>query len=111
MCDAQLGVLKALVADLEAGNLEALVADGRNGRLSLLEIREALSDYPGTLTPMPAEEYHRVHYYPRTHHEDTRGIAEIDLWYDSVRSDLTLSVEYVFQDGKWQISICDIHVL
>lgn len=111
MCEEQLSVLKALVSDLVSANFESLALDGRNGRLSLTEIKEALSDYPGKLTQMPDNAFDRVHYYPRINHENTLGSAEIELWFDGEISDLTLSVEYALRGRKWHISINDIHVL
>lgn len=111
MCEKQLLALKALVTDLVSANFDSIVSDGRNGRLSLTEIKNALNDYPGILTPMPNGAFDRVHYYPRINHEDTLGLAEIELWFDGEISDLTLSVEYTLRGEKWHISIHDIHVL
>jgi hypothetical protein len=111
MNEEQLSALKALVGDLVSANFESIFSDERNGRLSLSEIQNAVSEYPGVLTPMPEGAFNRVHYYPRTNHEDTLGIAEINLWFNGEKSDLTLSVDYVLQDGKWHVSINDIHVL
>ena len=111
MNEEQLSLLKALVADLVSANFEFIFSGGRNGRLSLPEIKNALSEYPGVITPMPEEAFNRVYYYPRINHEETQGSAEIDLWFDGENSDLTLSVDYALHDGKWHISIDDIHVL
>jgi hypothetical protein len=111
MCEEQISVLKALVADLVSANFESIFSDGRNGRLSLSEIKNALSEHPGILTPMPEVAFNQVYYYPRINHEDTLGSAEINLWCDGENSDLTLSVEYALRGGKWHISIDDIHVL
>lgn len=111
MNEEQLSALKALVGDLVSANFESIFSDGRNGRLSLSEIQNAVNEYPGVLTPMPEDAFNRVYYYPRTNHEDTLGSAEINLWFDGEKSDLTLLVDYAFQDGKWHVSIDDIHVL
>ncbi len=111
MNDEQLSILKALVGDLVSANFEAILSDGRNGRLSLQEIKTSLSEYPGVLTFTPEDAFNEVYYYPRTNHEDTLGSADINLWFDGEKSDLTLQVDYVRHDGKWHIAIDDIHVL
>lgn len=111
MNEEQLSALKVLVGDLVSANFEFVFSNGRNGRLSLTEIKNALNEYPGVLTPIPEDAFNRAYYYPRTHHEDTLGSTEINLWFDGEKSDLTLSVDYALKDGKWHISIDDIHVL
>lgn len=111
MNEEQLKALKSLISDLVSGNFDSIQKNGRNGRLSLSEIKTALAEYPGTLSIMPDNAFQRASYYPRNNHEDSLGSADVNLWFDGERSDLTLLVDFTKQDGIWHIAIDDIHVL
>lgn len=102
-------LVKKCVELLVSGNLLEIDKSGMNGRLSLEEVRHALSEYPGELTIPPADAYERMHIYERA--PTGWQNVEFELWYNGNESDLTLSVRVREISGRGELQIMDIHVL
>jgi hypothetical protein len=103
--------IRRLVEDLSSGNYGAVEADGRIGRLTLDELRRAVSEYGRTLTPLPGEALELANSYSVEGMEG-RTAVDVPLWtVEEGRSDLTLSV--TLDEGKdgTTVSIDDLHVL
>ncbi|MFC4766475.1 DUF7668 domain-containing protein [Effusibacillus consociatus] len=104
--------LKQLVIELINGNFSKLVSTGQAGRLTEEEIRTALYECNGELTPPPEEAYDTIEIYSVENGTNPAWAVDFDLWINNERSDLTLSCTVIQDDkGEFQISIDDLHVL
>lgn len=112
MKDDIIQVTKNLVTLLVNSRFGEVVNREENGRLSSEDIKNALDDYPGTITIPPDSAYQKMYIYDVYDEKSEARKIEIDLWYDGNVSDLTLSADVSKGiDGKYKISIDDIHVL
>jgi hypothetical protein len=106
--DQLLSELNSLVSNLTNGQFARLVASGQNGRLTEEEISEAIKTYPGKMNYHAADKDSvNVFYYSKS---DTSGIIEYELYFDGIRSDLTLSCEFDLARAPI-LTIESIHVL
>lgn len=82
------------------------------GRLTIIELLNAIGEYPGVLTMPPKSAYDSLTVYDV--YDPTLGArkAEFDLWVDGKPSDLTLSLDIKSAPtGGYIASIDDLHVL
>lgn len=106
--DQILSELNSLVSNLANGQFARIVASGQNGRLKEEEISEAIMTYPGRINYHAADKDSvNVIYYSKS---DTSGIIEYELYFDGIRSDLTLSCEFDLARAP-VLTIENIHVL
>jgi hypothetical protein len=107
-----LTVLKELIHYLCRGETSTIIINKMNGRLSENEIIQAIADYPGTITLPPDDSYLNAYVYDVYDPLTSARKVEFDLWYDNNISDLTLSADvHKNENGEYQITIEDIHVL
>ena len=98
--------IKWVVEQLHQGNFDTIYDKDETKRLSAPEMRTAISGYPGKMTLPPISAYELYEDYGDD--DSDQNYIEFDLWYDGLKSDLTLSITV----GKDSIySIEDIHVL
>lgn len=113
MSDDIKNILKRLVTDIVNSRYSEIENRGENGRLSKRDIEHAIEDYPGCISQPPDAAYDDIYVYDIYDNKNQARKVEFDLWFDNVRSDLTLSVDvHIDQRSmKLAISIDDIHVL
>jgi hypothetical protein len=108
---AAVDAIRELVERLASGDLAALAADGRIGRLTVEDLRRAISEYGRTLVPLPAEALAAISVYPLD--AMPGGFAvDVGMWTaEEGRSDLTLQLTVIERAGAIAIAIDDLHVL
>jgi hypothetical protein len=106
-----LNVVRELVIDLASGRFAEVVADGRAGRLSAADLQSAISDYGGTLVPLPDEALHRIDVFPRDL-DLKRSSMDVPLWTaEEGESDLTLQLDATRDGATYRVEITTLHVL
>jgi hypothetical protein len=103
-------VVRELVGLLVEGNF-AEVERRSTGRLSAAELATAVSEYPGTLVPLPAAS---TELWDITRHHDGGGWAVVvPLWTrEEGRSDLSLELTVrEGSTGKLRVEVDNLHVL
>lgn len=104
------GLLFHLVCDLVNKEYKKIVLDGRNGELTDGEIKGAIEEYPGSLSPPPKEEF--VNYNRIEIPGKQKYVVEFELWVDGEMSDLTLSCEISIDEAnEASIRIMNIRVI
>lgn len=74
------------------------------------EICEIIDSHPGTLTPTPIEEIESLYLFETLIPNRLR--ADVDLFYDGERGDLTVGCSlYDFGEDDYRFAIEDIHVM
>ena len=79
-----------VVTDLVEGNYQKLVDESQEERLKPEWLEEAVSLYPGDLTPPPVEAYDAI--WVIDIDDTNEAMTHFDLWVDNEPSDLTVKV-------------------
>lgn len=88
----------------------SIEADGRIGRLTQEMLKDAITDYPATLVPLPPDGMYEADVYPA---EGFPGEFAVDIphWTaEEGRSDLTLVLTVVESADTTKLSIDDLYV-
>lgn len=81
-------------------------------RVSENDIKRVLAEYnPNELPVMPLDSYFKETAYIGTYTDGSGYYVDINFWYPSGESDLTLQLDIRKQQGKLSFIIDDIHVL
>ena len=99
--------IKSLIIDLVNENYEKVYNDDYNKLGSLEELKEAVEDYPGHITPLPDSAFDLMRVYKRS--EDEYDIDCV-LWYNNQRSDYTLVCNIKVINGRTRYHIRDLLV-
>ena len=103
--------VRRIVADLASAHYDELERDGRSGRLSAAELAEAVRKYGRTLVLLPDESRELVEVYPQAG-EPARALLDVPLWTkEEGRSDLSLTLSVVEREGRYRVTMNDLHVL
>ncbi len=101
-------VLRYIVDTLLSGRYEKLVEDDNQKLLTPDEIKMAIEEYKGVLTIPPEEAFDS---FDTCEVNENEAAIDFDLWMDHSKSDLTLSLNIVNDNGVYRYSIENIHVL
>ncbi|EGR4190768.1 hypothetical protein DDO01_10895 [Vibrio cholerae] len=105
-------LVKKMVEKLVNGDFDSLVLRGENGRLSVEDIKTAITDFPGVITLPPIQAYDSIEVYDVYDASCGARKVDFDLWFDNEKSDLTVSMEVRMDGiGKLGLIIEDIHIL
>ncbi|EBN5355226.1 hypothetical protein H9J87_000891 [Escherichia coli] len=105
-------LVKKMVEKLVNGDFDSLVLRGENGRLSVEEIKTAITDFSGLITLPPIQAYDSIEVYDVYDASCGARKVDFDLWFDNEKSDLTVSMEVRMDGlGKLGLIIEDIHFL
>lgn len=103
ICDGIRQLCSKITACIQKGNYVSLAQDNALRRVSEQDIRRVLGEYGGSVTTIPEAAFHSNAYHVFTYRDGSGYCAELDLWIDGHRSDLTLKVE-VNVDENHEIS-------
>ncbi|QDW25180.1 hypothetical protein FFJ24_010305 [Pedobacter sp. KBS0701] len=99
--------LKYIVSLLVAGELDLLWSNDLEQRITVEEMRQALSGY-GRMTMPPNNSFEEISIYPT---DDPKEVSvDFYLWFDGMKSDLTLKCTINNSNAK-KYSIDDIRML
>lgn len=108
---AAVDAIRQLVEDIVRGDYTSIAASGRIGRLTADELRRAIAEYGRTLVSLPTGGIDAADVYPSTSNPSEVSV-DLPLWTaEEGRSDLTLSLTVVEDQGGPLVSISDLHVL
>ncbi|MBI3235771.1 MAG: hypothetical protein HYZ42_17330 [Bacteroidetes bacterium] len=93
---------------LLSGNYDKVYLLDFKRKITRGEIETAIKEYGGTLTLPPDDEYDKIEVYDISKDEK---YVDFDLWFDNVKSDLTLSCTFFLNNESCDYSIDNIHVL
>ena len=99
-----------LVDALVNGDFDKISAENWYGRLNKHDIEERLSEYGNTLVLPPASFIEKIDTYE---YNDGSGLAlDVPLWTEEEgMSDLTLSLELIYDGTKSKLQMTDLRVL
>jgi hypothetical protein len=101
--------VKMLLESLIKGDFELVFNNDFTKKLSIEDVRDEISSYPGVLTLPPLVQLNELDLYD-TNFENQIWI-DIPLWFDNEESDLTMSCIIYNIGEKYHYSIEDIHIL
>ena len=102
-------ILKYISKALAEKKYEEIAKNDFKHLLSKDDISLAIMEYGGTITKPPNNAYESVDIYIVK--ENVEANIEFDLWIDSQKSDLTLSCNIINQNGIYEYTVENIHVL
>lgn len=99
-----------LVDALVNGNFDKISTENWYGRLNKSDIEARLSEYGNTLVLPPASFVEKIDTYE---YKDGSGLAlDVPLWTEEEgMSDLTLSLELIYEETKAKLQMTDLRVL
>lgn len=105
-------ICKLAMSCIASDDYKPLREENALTRVSEKDIKRVLKEYNPNETPsMPPEGYFEEAAYINTYTDRSGYHVDIDLWYGSGRSDLTLQLDIRKRQGRLAFIIDDIHVL
>ena len=105
-------ICELAMACIVSNNYEPLRKENALTRVSEGDIKRVLAEYnPGDAPVMPPDGYFEKPAYINTYTDGSGYHVDINLWYGSGESDLTLQLDIRKKDNKLQFIIDDLHVL
>lgn len=105
-------ICKHVIECIVNGNYKLLELEGVLKRVSERDIKRVLHEYnpSGNIITPPDEYYKKI--YINKYNDGSGYHVDVDLWYDSGRSDLTLQLDLLQkQDNELEVIIDDLRVL
>lgn len=99
-----------LIEALVNGDFDRISAKNWYGKLNKPDIEARISEYGNTLVLPPVSFVEKIDVYE---YKDGSGLAlDVPLWTEEEgMSDLTLSLELIFDETKAKLQMTDLHVL
>ena len=105
-------ICKLAMGCIVLGNYEPLRTENALTRVSESDIKKVLAEYnPSERPVMPPDGYFEKAAYINTYTDGSGYHVDINLWYGTEESDLTLQLDIRKKDNRLAFIIDDLHVL